>query len=162
MQMHPDITQGVARQRQADMIAAAERHGIAVRAQGNHRGVPRRFADRLRLPWLAAKAPAAQVQPPAVAVVIRLAGDDDAAALASLATLDSRRPLAGPVVVAVVAGELWAARSLSDGRSIGDPFRQTAGLGALLELRARQLTDAISAPSSHAGASNAAPVAAAS
>jgi hypothetical protein len=144
MHMHPDITHAVATQKQSDLIAAAERYRIVRRAQGSHRGVARRLGEWLRRRSVAAETPAA-VRPPAsaagTAVVIRLAGRDDQAALRSLALLDGSRPLAEPVVVAVVSGELWAARSLADGRSIGDPFRQTVGLGALLELRARQLTD---------------------
>jgi hypothetical protein len=76
---------------------------------------------------------------PGEAVAIRLAGPADELALRRLAALDSSPTLRGPVVVAEVNGELRAARSLSDGRSIGDPFRWTAELLALLDLRARQL-----------------------
>jgi hypothetical protein len=164
MHMHPDITQAVATQRQSDLIAAAERHRIGGRARGSRGGVARRLGEWLRQRSVAAEAPAA-IRPPAsaegTAVVIRLAARDDDAALAALAILDGSRPLAGPVVVAVVAGELWAARSLADGRSIGDPFRRTVGLGALLELRARQLTEPERPAGSPAGASAAAPAAAA-
>src|SRR6185437_9253535 len=73
------------------------------------------------------------------ALVIRLAGRADAGALWRLAALDSSLPLAAPVLVADAGGELRAARSLTDGRTIADPFRWTAAFVALLELRARQL-----------------------
>jgi hypothetical protein len=76
---------------------------------------------------------------PEETVAIRLAVPADEQALRRLAALDSSQMLRGPVVVADVSGELRAARSLADGRTIGDPFRWTAELLALLELRARQL-----------------------
>jgi hypothetical protein len=72
-------------------------------------------------------------------LLIRLAGPDDEAALRRLAALDSSRPLAGAVLVAELDGELRAARSLRDGRTVADPFRPTLALRDLLELRARQL-----------------------
>jgi hypothetical protein len=73
-------------------------------------------------------------------VVIRPALPEDARALERLAQLDSAvRPLAGAILVAEVAGELRAARSLQDGRTIADPFQPTAGLLSLLETRAALL-----------------------
>jgi hypothetical protein len=75
-------------------------------------------------------------------VRVRRAGDGDAAALRQLAQLDGARPLSGDVLVAEVDGQLWVAYSLSERRAIGDPFRPTAALRALLELRARQLAEA--------------------
>ncbi len=46
---------------------------------------------------------------------------------------------AGELLVAEVAGELWAAVSVQDARAIADPFRPSGALVALLTARARQL-----------------------
>jgi hypothetical protein len=70
------------------------------------------------------------------ALVIRPAYSDDASTLARLAALDSRRPLAGSVVVAERDGRILAAIALDDGRTIADPFAPTADLVALLKLHA--------------------------
>jgi hypothetical protein len=75
-------------------------------------------------------------------VRVRRAADSDTRALAQLAQLDGARPLKGEVLLAEVDGRLCVAYSLSERRAIGDPFRPTAALRALLELRARQLEDA--------------------
>jgi hypothetical protein len=72
-------------------------------------------------------------------VTIRYGFPDDAHALGRLATLDCAEVPAGPLLVAEVEGELWVALSLADGTSIGDPFRRTAPLLALLRARAAQL-----------------------
>lgn len=79
---------------------------------------------------------------PAIAsagITIRLARDDDARALATLADLDSRRLPSGDVVVAEVGGELRAAVGIAGGEPIADPFHATAGLVSLLAVRAQQL-----------------------
>jgi hypothetical protein len=75
-------------------------------------------------------------------VVIRPAQDADLASLHDLAELDSAEPLAGPVLVAVVDGAVWAALSLDDGRVIADPFRPSAGAVELLRVRRAQLRSA--------------------
>lgn len=72
-------------------------------------------------------------------VTLRFAFPDDELALARLAVLDSSAALAGPVLLAEVGGELWAALSLKDGRVIADPFRRTTALVELLRARAAQL-----------------------
>jgi hypothetical protein len=72
-------------------------------------------------------------------VVIRPARDAELAQLHDLAGIDSAEPLGGAVLVAAVAGELWAALSLQDGRVIADPFRPTTGAVELLRMRAAQL-----------------------
>ncbi len=51
------------------------------------------------------------------AIVLRLAGPGDVAALARLAALDSAAVPPGPVLLAEVDGELWAARGL-DGAEV--------------------------------------------
>jgi len=72
-------------------------------------------------------------------VTIRRALPADAAALAELAVLDDAAPLEGELIVAEIEGELWAARSLREGRTIADPFRPTEEARALLALRAAHL-----------------------
>lgn len=79
---------------------------------------------------------------PRTDIVIRRADASDARALLRLAALDSAEvPPAGPeVLLAEVAGQIVAA--VHDGRAIADPFRHTAGIVDLLDMRARQLTPA--------------------
>lgn len=71
-------------------------------------------------------------------VTLRPAQPGDAAKLARLAELDCRRLPDAPLLVAEVGGELLAALPL-DGAAdpIADPFRPTAELVELLQLRAR-------------------------
>lgn len=74
-------------------------------------------------------------------ITIRFANPDDAGALRRLAALDSQPLPPGPLLVAEVAGELWAAVSVTAApRAIGDPFKHTAELVALLHERADRLT----------------------
>jgi hypothetical protein len=71
---------------------------------------------------------------------VRFAYPDDDGALRRLAALDSSAPLPGPLLVAEVGGELWAAVTLSgEPRAIADPFHHTAELVALLRERADRL-----------------------
>ena len=70
-------------------------------------------------------------------IIIRTARDIDEPALERLAALDSTRPLAGPVLIASVDGDIVAARSLADGRTIADPFVPTTRHLELLRVRAR-------------------------
>jgi hypothetical protein len=72
-------------------------------------------------------------------VSVRLARPEDRRALLRLAALDSAPEPAGAWLVADVEGEAWAALPLSGGGAIADPFRHTADLVALLEVRAAQL-----------------------
>ena len=73
-------------------------------------------------------------------LTLRYADGDDGAALDRLAQLDSAHAPRGVVVVAEVAGDLWAAVSVDDPRvAVADPFRPTGGLVALLAERSRQL-----------------------
>jgi hypothetical protein len=75
----------------------------------------------------------------APALTLRFAAPSDADAIDRLAQLDSRRAPRGPVLVAEVGGELWAALSLDDHHTVADPFRPTGELVALLAERGRQL-----------------------
>jgi hypothetical protein len=75
----------------------------------------------------------------AAAVTVRFATPQDAAALRRLAVLDSRSVPMGAALVAEADGELLAALPLGEGSALADPFRPTAELLHLLELRAAQL-----------------------
>lgn len=83
--------------------------------------------------------PRAPALPDCASVTFRLAGADDEPGLAQLAQLDSRSLPAGRLLVAEVDGELVAAISLDDGASVANPYRPTAAIVRLLELRARRL-----------------------
>lgn len=82
---------------------------------------------------------ASPVGSPYASVVVRPGNAADADALRRLALLDSRRPIAGDTLVAEGDGRLLAAVPLAGGPAIADPFRLTADLVGLLELRATQL-----------------------
>ena len=73
-------------------------------------------------------------------ISIRLASEADNASLLRLAALDSAPAPHGEVLVADLCGEIVAAHSVAGSRTIADPFRPTADVGALLELRAGQLS----------------------
>ena len=79
---------------------------------------------------------------PSATLVLRLCcvGDDEA--LEQLAALDGRPLPRGRMIVAEVDGQLVAARPLEGGAVLADPFRSTAHLLPLLELRAKQLESA--------------------
>ena len=72
-------------------------------------------------------------------VELRKLGETDWPALARLAAVDSAPYPDGEWLGAEVEGELLAAANLADGRIIADPFRRTAELRDLLEMRAVQL-----------------------
>jgi len=75
-------------------------------------------------------------------VTIRRSHAGDHEALERLAQLDSRRLADGQLLVAEVAGELRAALPLNGGAAIADPFRPTALLVSLLQVRAQQIRTA--------------------
>jgi hypothetical protein len=72
-------------------------------------------------------------------VVLRLATVRDAEAIERLALLESRPGPDSRCVVAEVEGKIVAALPLRGGKILADPFRPTAHLIPLLELRAEQL-----------------------
>ena len=78
---------------------------------------------------------------PAEPVLLRLSSVQDDDALALLAALEGLQAPKGQQVVAEVGGEIVAALPLGPGPALADPFRPTAHLMPLLELRAKQLTD---------------------
>ena len=74
-------------------------------------------------------------------VEIRLCRSADDQQLDELAVLAGRPLPLGRVVVAVVRGRIVAALPLAAGHALTDPFRRTAHLVPLLELRAAQLRE---------------------
>ena len=72
-------------------------------------------------------------------VSVRRAARDDHADLQSLAALDSARALHGEILIAQVGDEPQAAIEIGSGATVADPFRPTAHLVELLELRAARL-----------------------
>jgi hypothetical protein len=74
-------------------------------------------------------------------LTVRSAVASDLGELARLAALDSARPPRGPALVAEADSRMLAALPLGSGRPIADPFEPTAEIVALLELRARQLSE---------------------
>jgi hypothetical protein len=79
---------------------------------------------------------------PYPAVLVRMGGaDDDAAALLRLSELEGLPVPRGSLLVAEVDGEVLAAHSLTGTGTVADPFRPTAHLVELLELRSAHLRD---------------------
>jgi hypothetical protein len=74
-------------------------------------------------------------------VTIRWALPSDLQALERVAALDSKKLPAGPLLVAAVDGEIWAALSVLDEVSVADPFAPSGDLVGLLRTRATQLRD---------------------
>jgi hypothetical protein len=74
-------------------------------------------------------------------VTIRWALPADLTALERVAALDSKRLPAGPLLVATVDGQIWAAVSTIDDSAIADPFTPSGDLVGLLRTRSSQLRD---------------------
>jgi hypothetical protein len=72
-------------------------------------------------------------------VTIRRAQPGDEAALARLAALDSHPTLRGEVLVAEVAGEIWAAAEIDGAWVLSDPFRPSGELALTVAQRAGDL-----------------------
>jgi hypothetical protein len=113
--MHPSFREMMMREHQRDLERRA------------------RDAHRLR----ASRPPDATSTEP---VVLRLCCVHDDYSLERLAALEGRAAPTGRHVVAEVGGVVVAALPLGPGTAFADPFRPTAHLLPLLELRARQLT----------------------
>lgn len=79
-------------------------------------------------------------------VTIRRSVPADRRAVARLAALDSARVPEGDAVIAEIDRQVVAALPLSGGRAVADPFRPTAEIVHLLELRAAQLRGEGAAP----------------
>ncbi len=79
---------------------------------------------------------------PAPELVLRVARADDPGGrsdVTRLAALDSAAVPPGPYVIASLGDRAIAARSLSTGATVADPFTRTADVLPMLELRADQL-----------------------
>ncbi len=74
----------------------------------------------------------------APAITIRHSRDEDRTAVLRLAQLDDRPVPEGQKLLAFVNGELAAARPLSKGTAVADPFRRTKEILEMLDLRAKQ------------------------
>jgi hypothetical protein len=74
-------------------------------------------------------------------VSLRVAHADESEVVRWIAQLDDSPAPSEPVLLALVDGEAVAARSLSDGRVVANPFRRTADAVALLDIRAAQLSE---------------------
>jgi hypothetical protein len=74
-------------------------------------------------------------------VTIRWALPSDLQALERVAELDSKKLPAGPLLVAVVDDQIWAAVSVLDELAVADPFVPSGDLVRLLRTRASQLRD---------------------
>ena len=109
--MHPQLTLLLARARQQDLIAAAERA----------RGV------------------SSAAQPFWGPIIVRIATAGDRSSLERLAALQSTKRPTGATLIGELQERPVAALSLSDGTVIADPFVATGDVVALLRVRARQL-----------------------
>jgi hypothetical protein len=91
-------------------------------------------ADRYR-----SRTASASARADAGEIVIRRSAPGDGAAMSALAALDGQQWRIGPALVAEVDGSLRAALPLDGAEPFSDPFRSSAEVLALLELRAQQL-----------------------
>jgi len=71
-------------------------------------------------------------------LTIRRATDADRPRVLELAELDSRPAPVGETLLAEVEGKLWVAVGIDDGAAVADPFRPTADVEWLLQMRAEQ------------------------
>jgi hypothetical protein len=74
-------------------------------------------------------------------VTIRRTGDADGKSLVRLAGLDSKHVPPGNFLIAEVDGTGWAAVAIESGEVLADPFRHTADLVEMLQLRAARIRD---------------------
>jgi hypothetical protein len=79
------------------------------------------------------------ISSPEAPVALRPVREDDHAAVARLAALDSRPAPTGDVLLALVDSRPVAALSLDDGSVVADPFAPSAGAVELLQVRAERL-----------------------
>jgi hypothetical protein len=71
--------------------------------------------------------------------VTRRSTESDADALRRLAELDRRTPLSGDILIAEKDGDIAAAISLDDGRSVADHVHRIPDAQAVLRIRAHAL-----------------------
>lgn len=73
-------------------------------------------------------------------VELRPARADDEAVMRRVAALDDAPPVEGPVLLAIVDGDVVAALALDDNRVVANPFLPTAHAVSLLRTRAEHLS----------------------
>lgn len=137
----PHLSLELARMHSAELVERAATHHRAAAARSPRRGLLARTMSAM----LWRRRSLSPADPVVFELRIRYALAQDDAALRRLATLDSAPVPEAPLLVAEVEGDLHAALSLWDGRSIADPFRPTAALVELLVVRAAQLQSASAA-----------------
>jgi hypothetical protein len=71
-------------------------------------------------------------------IMIRHSTSGDRSGVEQLAELDGRPAPVGEILLAEVDGKLWAAVGIDDGAAVADPFRPTADVVWLLQVRAEQ------------------------
>jgi hypothetical protein len=74
-------------------------------------------------------------------ITIRRTGAADSESLVRLAGLDSKHVPAGNFLIAEVDGQGWAAVALDSGEVLADPFRPTADLVEMLQLRVSRIRE---------------------
>jgi hypothetical protein len=67
---------------------------------------------------------------------IRPAGAADRRTIQRLSALDSQAVPSGPVLIAEVGDEPWAAVEMRSGRTVADPFRPSAAIAAIARMAA--------------------------
>ena len=80
-------------------------------------------------------------------ITIRPAAPEDTGQVARVAGRDTGVLPAGPLLVAMVGGDMRAAISLTDGAVVADPFHRTAELVEMLRIRAGAVSRANLQPS---------------
>jgi hypothetical protein len=75
-------------------------------------------------------------------ITVRFANEGDAEAIARLCELEGRRLPSGRALIAEVEGAVVAVRSLENGETIADPFKESAQFAELLAVRSAQLRHA--------------------
>jgi hypothetical protein len=95
-----------------------------------------RYKERSMLPWRSHLPARLRSLPEGLPVTIRRARPGDRQAIVELAEVDEASVPEGRLILAEVAGELWAAVSLDDDQGISDPFRPSGELLRALDERA--------------------------
>ncbi len=71
-------------------------------------------------------------------ITLRYSKDGDRERIAELAELDGRPAPTGEVLLAEAEGRLVAAVGMTDGAAVADPFRPTADVVELMQMRVEQ------------------------
>jgi hypothetical protein len=71
-------------------------------------------------------------------ITIRHSTDGDRMRVLELAQLDGRPAPTGEMLLAEIAGRLWAAVGIEDGAAVADPFEPAGEVEWLLQMRAEQ------------------------